>query len=52
MKNCNHPNYPAMDCKAIHFSKQECDCRWCVFHKEFNKARGKESEVLAQIINP
>ena len=37
--NCNHPEFLApVECKALHPSHPDCDCRWCVFNKEFNKA--------------
>lgn len=50
--NCNHPNQPVAECKAIHPSNPECDCRWCVFNKQYKQARGRESEILSDIINP
>ena len=37
--NCQHRQiWPPLNCKAPHRSNPECDCRWCVFNKEFNKA--------------
>lgn len=36
--NCNNQNIrEASLCKAVHRSNPECDCRWCVFNKYFNK---------------
>ena len=39
--NCQHPQFlaPLTDCKAVKTQNvSDCDCRWCVFNKEFNKA--------------
>ena len=37
--NCQHKQvFPPIICKAPHRSNPECDCRWCVFNKEFNQA--------------
>lgn len=42
--NCQHPvhlpapDWPAPGCHAVHPSHPECDCRWWVFNREFNKA--------------
>lgn len=39
-ENCNHPILiAAADCKAPHHTNPECDCRWCVYNKEFNQAK-------------
>lgn len=36
--NCKHPNL-LVTCNAYNTSNPECDCRWCVFNKEYNKAK-------------
>ena len=37
--NCGHPQiYRPLNCKSIHMSHPECDCRWCVFNKEYQQA--------------
>ena len=35
--NCQHPT-PNVECNAINPREPECDCRWCVFNAQFNKA--------------
>ena len=41
--NCQHPTvYPPVHCEAVNRHNPECDCRWCVYNKEFGKANGKE----------
>jgi hypothetical protein len=35
--NCNHRSIAVADaCNAPHHSHPDCDCRWCVFNKEYN----------------
>jgi len=37
--NCNHPQInPRPRCEAINHNNPECDCRWCVFNREYCKA--------------
>lgn len=37
--NCNHPALnPRPNCEAVNRHNPECDCRWCVFNREFCKA--------------
>jgi hypothetical protein len=39
--NCNHPVInPRPRCEALNRNNPECDCRWCVFNREFLKANG------------
>lgn len=41
--NCQHPFiHPRSKCYAVHPSQPECDCRWCVFNKEFAQANQRE----------
>ena len=43
--NCRYPIlYPEHDCVAVNRRNPECDCRWCVFNKEFGQAHGRERE--------
>lgn len=35
--NCQHPT-PTVECNAINPREPECDCRWCVYNKEYLKA--------------
>ena len=39
--NCEHPSV-MFNCHAVHPSHPDCDCRWCVFNKEFCLARHRE----------
>ena len=43
--NCNHPHV-VVTCYAVHPSHPDCDCRWCVFNKEFKQAKRKERVEL------
>ena len=44
--NCqNRDLYAADACKAPHQSHPDCDCRWCVYNKEFNKAVNNKAVV-------
>jgi hypothetical protein len=37
--NCNHPQInPRPKCEAINHNNPECDCRWCVFNREYSQA--------------
>ena len=43
--NCQHPQiHPRPMCNAVHPSHPYCDCRWCVFNKEFLQARQKDED--------
>lgn len=35
--NCQHLD-AKVNCMAVHPSHPECDCRWCVYNREFNQA--------------
>ena len=37
-QNCKHPVLTKKPCPSIHSSNPECDCRWCVFNKEYCQA--------------
>lgn len=44
--NCNHPLTKNVGvCFAVHPSHEECDCRWCVYNKEFCQAKQKEDRI-------
>lgn len=36
MENCTKKGQTR--CDAVNKRHPECDCRWCVFNKEFNQA--------------
>lgn len=38
--NCTNPELPCESVQKDH-SRHDCDCRWCVFNREFNAAHGK-----------
>ena len=41
--NCQHPFICLRsECHAVHPSHPECNCRWCVYNKEFCQAKQKE----------
>ena len=43
--NCQKPQiFPVEKCKAVSRHNPECDCRWCVFNREFNQAKGKSHD--------
>jgi hypothetical protein len=41
--NCTHPE---LECKSInkHHDRSDCDCRWCVYNREYCKANISEDE--------
>lgn len=44
-ENCSNPKpNPFVKCFAIHPSHPECDCRWCVYNKEFCQANQREEQ--------